>query len=273
MKKFEGILFCTDLDGTLLRNDKSISEENLRAIEYFKSEGGIFTFITGRMPCFVADIYNAIRPNAPFGCINGGGLYDHCTQAYVWSQACPRRVLDLVAWIDEQMPQMGIQVNTLDGIYFCKENDAMALFRNITGLPNLTCHYRDVPDPIAKIVFGDMSEESLRRLAALLRAHPMADQFDYIRSERILYEILPKGINKATALRKLTEHLRISPEKTVAVGDYNNDVAMLRHAGLGIAVANAVPEAKEAADTVTVSNEEHAIAKIIWELDRGSLRV
>ena len=47
MKKFEGILMVTDLDGTLLRNDKSISEENLKAIEYFKSNGGIFAFVTG----------------------------------------------------------------------------------------------------------------------------------------------------------------------------------------------------------------------------------
>ena len=50
MKKFEGILLCTDLDGTLYRNDKSISPENRKAIEYFKREGGCFTFITGRMP-------------------------------------------------------------------------------------------------------------------------------------------------------------------------------------------------------------------------------
>ena len=77
MKKFEGILICTDLDGTLLRDDKSISAKTLEKIEYFKSEGGYFTFITGRMPFFVKNIYDLINPNAPFGCINGGGIYDH----------------------------------------------------------------------------------------------------------------------------------------------------------------------------------------------------
>ena len=69
MGKFDGILICTDLDGTLLRSDKTISRENLEAIEHFKSEGGYFTFITGRMPYFVGDMLEKARPNAPFGCI------------------------------------------------------------------------------------------------------------------------------------------------------------------------------------------------------------
>ena len=61
MKKFDGIMICTDLDGTLLQSDKTISEENTRAIEYFKSEGGRFTFITGRMHYFANEMYNAIK--------------------------------------------------------------------------------------------------------------------------------------------------------------------------------------------------------------------
>ena len=80
MGKFDGILICTDLDGTLYNSDResrTISKENLNAIEYFKSEGGYFTIVTGRMPCFSDEAYNAVKPNCPFGCINGGGLYDH----------------------------------------------------------------------------------------------------------------------------------------------------------------------------------------------------
>ena len=50
MGKFDGILICTDLDGTLYKNDKTISEKNKAAIEYFKREGGSFTFVTGRLP-------------------------------------------------------------------------------------------------------------------------------------------------------------------------------------------------------------------------------
>ena len=86
MKKFEGILICTDLDGTLLRDDKSISKKNLEAIEYFKSEGGYFTFITGRLPYFVQNIYNTVKPNVPFGWSNGGAIYDHREKKYIYSE-------------------------------------------------------------------------------------------------------------------------------------------------------------------------------------------
>ena len=61
MKKFSGILICTDLDGTLLREDKTISDENMEAINYFMAEGGLFTFVTGRMPNYVKNMYEKIR--------------------------------------------------------------------------------------------------------------------------------------------------------------------------------------------------------------------
>ena len=71
------------------------------------------------------------------------------------------------------------------------------------------------------------------------------------------------------ALLKLAEHLGIDARNTVAIGDYNNDVPMLEAAGLGVAVSNACKEALDAADVVTVSNEEHAIARVIYDLERG----
>ena len=84
MKKFEGILFASDLDGTLLRDDKTLSEENLKAIEYFKENGGYFTVVTGRPAVIVGDIYNKIRPNAPMSCYNGGGIYDAGKKEFLW---------------------------------------------------------------------------------------------------------------------------------------------------------------------------------------------
>lgn len=273
MKRFEGVLLCTDLDGTLLQSDHTVSRENLDAISYFQNEGGLFTFVTGRMPFCARDIYETVRPNAPIGCINGGGIYDFCNDCYVWTIELPKEAKALVLHAIENIPALGVQVNSFDHIYFCRENSAMQWFREVTGMPNLVRRYDEVCELIAKIVFGDKNQEHIDALRKLLDEHPLSERFDFIRSERTLYEILPKGVSKGTVLLKLAEHLNIDMRKTIAVGDYNNDVSMIRAAGIGIAVANAVDEAKACADHTTVSNDEHAIARIINDLESGILKL
>lgn len=269
MGRFDGVLICTDLDGTLYKKDKTISKENREAIEYFKSEGGYFTFITGRMPYYSMEAYRNVLPNVPFGCVNGGGLYDGEKMKYIWKTPIPCKVLELVRYIEEQRFDVGIQVSCFDKTHFIKENGVMEYFRSVTGVPNLVCRADDVKDPIAKIIFGSDSETDIREIENLLNSHPLASDFDFIRSERRLFEILPKGVDKGLALRKLSEYLGVDINRTVAVGDYNNDIGMFKAAKLGIAVANACKDAIEAADYVTVSNEEHAIARIICDIAEG----
>ncbi len=272
LKKFEGMLFCTDLDGTLYRSDKTVSRENLDAIEYFKSEGGLFTFITGRPPVISVDICKRIRPNAPYGCFNGGGIFDPEQQKYLWSMELPRSANELVAEVDRLLPDVGIQYNTQKGVYFNKDNPAQERFRALTGLENLYCHFSEVEEPAVKIIFAHLDGERISAVMELLHNHPRAGEFDFIRSEHSLYEILPKGVSKGAVLQKMSQILGIDMKNTIAVGDYNNDVSMILAAGLGFAVANAVPEAKEAADFVTVSNNDHAIARIIEGIERGDYK-
>lgn len=269
MGKFDGILICTDLDGTLYKNDKRISNENKDAIEFFKSEGGYFTFITGRMPYYSMSAFEAVQPNVPFGCINGGGLYDGKAKSYVWTKELELEALELVGLIDEHFSNVGIQLCCFDKTYFAKENVTTERFRKITGVPNLDCDYLNFKEPIGKIIFCTDNEDEILRIENKLRLHNLADKFDFIRSERSLFEILPKGACKGLALKKLAEHLKIDISKTIAIGDYDNDVSMLREAGCGIAVSNASKAALEAARFVTVSNEEHAIARVISDLESG----
>ena len=269
LKKFEGMLFCTDLDGTLFDSNKAVSKENLDAIEYFKSEGGLFTFVTGREPSTTGEIYSLVKPNAPFGCLNGAGIYDMPNNRYTFSMKLPQDFIELVRCVDKEMPDMGIQLNTEKHIYFNKDNAAMVFFRKITGVPNLYCHYNDVKEAVLKVVFAHMEPAQIEALERLLKSHPLAENFDFIRSELRLFEILPKGASKGFLLEKLAEQLGIERHKTVAVGDYNNDVSMIKAAGIGFAVDNAVPEAKAVADYITVSNNDSAIAVIIEGLDKG----
>ena len=263
------MLFCTDLDGTLYSSDKTVSKQNLEAIEYFKSQGGLFTFITGRTPSTSIEMYNIIKPNTPYGCFNGGGIYDAKNDKFLWKMSLPTSAQELIAAVEEQLPEIGIQFNTDDKVYFYKDNFAMQRFRDITGAPNIYSTYEDVKDSVIKIVFAHTEQTQLDKLIALLHSHKRADEFDFVCSERTLYEILPKGANKGKVLLKMAELLNIDIRKTIAVGDYDNDVSMIKAAGTGFAVANAVPEAKAVANHITVSNDEHAIATIIEGIDKG----
>ena len=237
------------------------------------AEGGYFTFITGRMPYFVKNIYDLLDPNAPFGCTNGGGIYDHKRGEYLWTRELSTECFDLIDVIDREVEDVGIQVNTFERIYFSKENYTMKLFREATGVPNLIKPYREVTEPIGKIVFGDQSNEKILRVAKLLFDHEKSYKFDFIRSEHALYEILPKGNSKGDVMLRIADILGLDRAKTVAVGDYSNDVSMLKAAAVGIAVANASEDAKSAADHITVSNEEHAIAQIIKDIEDQTIRL
>lgn len=271
MKKFEGFLFCTDIDGTLYNSDRTVSKENLEAIEYFKNEGGIFTFITGRVPSTTQNIYDAVSPNGPYGCFNGGAVYDGVLKKYLFKTALDEKFIELVKAVDENLPEMGIQFNTEKAVYFNKYNPAMVYFREHTGLPDISCHYSEVEEATLKVVFAHHERAQMDALISLLNNHPLANSFDFIRSEKHLYEILPKNVNKSVALNKMAEILNVDKEKTIAAGDYNNDIAMIKSAGLGFAVENAVDEVKAVADYVTVSNDNHAIKAIIEFLEREIL--
>lgn len=271
MGRFDKIVICTDLDGTLLRDDRSLSKENVDAIEYFKSEGGHFTFVTGRMPFYCGKIIDLIKPNAPFGCINGGGLYDHVENKYIYTVPLDSEALELVRYADKLLPGIGIQLNTFDTVYFARESSAMEIFRRLTGSRNIVRDYEGFDLPMSKVVFGDEDEERIDRLSKILYSHPLAEKYDFIRSEKTLYEILPKGVHKGTVLPLLVERLNTDMAHCIAVGDFENDIGMIVAAGIGIAVSNARDAVKAVADRITVSNEEHAIAQIIRDIESGEI--
>ena len=109
-------------------------------------------------------------------------------------------------------------------------------------------------------------ENSARR--ELLVAE-FGDAAQIVQSKRRYLEITNANALKSTALEWLVQYLGLSMEEVLAIGDSNNDVEMLREAGIGVAVANAVPAAKSEADYLTLSNNEGGVAKAIWDFALG----
>lgn len=271
MGKFDGILLCTDLDGTLFSQDGSLSEENRRAIEYFKSEGGAFTFITGRPPLTAGRAIELAKPNVPIGCFNGGGIYDHIRGEYVFLHELDAKARDLADEVYANIPEVAIHFYTPRQTYFARVNESSDRYSRVTGLEFPRAHYRDIDEPIIKMVFASLSGEVIEKTMKFLLSHPLSERFDFIRSEFAFFEMIPKGVDKGQLLYKLSRHLGIERKRTIAAGDYNNDISMVKAAGVGIAVENAVDELKAVADIITVGCDEHAIREIVRMLDDGRL--
>ena len=265
MKKFEGLLFATDLDGTLLADDMTISREKLEAIEYFKSEGGLFTFVTGRIPAGAGHVAEIVKPNAPVACIQGGGLFDYRTNTLLWAVEMSHEVFDLVDYITELYPTAGVELNVADKIYFCKKNKYTEKHRLDERFDDLTCVMREVPEPFSKVLIIDEADR-IPAIAKALHEHPLAEKFDFVQSLDWYYEILVKDTNKGKGLLKLCDMLGVDIKNTIAVGDNDNDETLLTTAYRSYAVANATPLAKKSAKFMTVSNNESAIAKVIYSL-------
>ncbi len=267
MGKFDGVLLVSDLDGTFLTGEKSISRGNREAIQRFAAEGGAFTYITGRTPVGCHLIFEQMTPRFPIGCINGGGIYDPATKSYLWSLKLDPAAEELVRFVFSRFPHVGIKLSGFHHAWFYRMNPRTEELRAIEGVPSLYATYADVADQLGKVVFVTEADE-LDELANALHSHPLAERFDFIQSSSYYYEILPKGASKGDLLLRMADLIGIDRGRTVAVGDNNNDISMLRNAAYGVAVANATPLAKNAADLVLDhTNDEDAIAELIDRLE------
>lgn len=272
MGKFDGMLLCTDLDDTLLTTDKKISDENRKAIEYFKSEGGLFTFATGRVPVGAKLMLKYVEPNAPMVCFNGAGIYDFKKEALLWSRSLDADAAAAVEYMDKMFDFIGIEVCTAEKIYFCKVNRVVEEHKILESLPENDLDYREIKEDWKKILFMVEADE-IQRVREAVAASPFADKYTFVQSSPWYYELLPKGSSKGEGLLALADLMGVDRKNTIGIGDNENDLMLVKMAGRGVAVANAVDEIKEAADFVTADNNSHAVAAVIYALERGEMKL
>lgn len=270
MGKFDGILLCTDLDGTLLDSRSQVSEENSAAIEYFKSEGGSFTFVTGRVPHGAKLIREFVKPNMPIVVFNGGGIFDFDKDELLWGMYLDEESKKVIEYVENTVPGLGLVVCTDERVYFPKMNKWVDDYYKLENFPLDNTPYQEIPEAWKKALFI-IGEEDMPQVIKAVEASGLKDNYDFVRSCAFYYELLPKGASKGAGLMRLAELCGIDKDKIIAVGDNENDISMLREAKIGVAVANATDTTKAAADLITVSNNEHAIAQIISDLENKKI--
>ncbi len=251
MKKYEGILICSDYDNTICTEGR-VSRENIRAINYFVKEGGLFTLATGRQQSHIDNANIGFECNAPAILINGTIVSEKGRILY--SNPMEKDSLKVLYEILENYPFMNeCNLRTYgESTIYKKQNGKMELISKAEGEYYKYIFLFDTPA---------LCEEFMN-----IMIEKYGEDYEFVRSWPFEAEMLKKGSGKGDAVRFLRKYYGERIKKIVCVGDYENDISMLKEADLGIAVANALPKVKEAADLVTVSCDENAMEKIIYML-------
>lgn len=271
------ILF-TDLDGTLLTDDKRISDTDMRSIRAMIDAGHKFVMTTGRPLTSVkklAEKYGFLKPGYFIVSFNGGLIYD-CGSA---KPVLTRRIsVDDVKFIMGEAFKRGMHAHTYAGDLVVSEHETEQLKTycrlmqmDYVVVDDIREYFTDpdapinvvVKPPIKVNVITPFEHSSLVDFRAEMRKTTEGKLFDVFSKPEML-EFSHMQSNKGDAVKFMADFYKVPIADTIAVGDEENDCPMIEAAGVGVAVANASPVAKDFADYVTANDNNHsAIAEVI----------
>jgi Cof subfamily protein (haloacid dehalogenase superfamily) len=254
------ILF-TDLDGTLLDDKKQVSPRSREIFQRFCAAGNYFALSSGRDINSVADVQREIGfaafPNMFLIGYNGGQIYDCTQKKTVHKVGLP---IDEAAFIVETALSLGIHCHTYSNTHIVSPRDSEALtyYRRIIHTPLIIAPdiRTALTEPAGKCIAVELTDSvKMDRLRVIVEKE--LPDVTVMRSSPYLLEFFPATSGKGTAIIKLCQILDINISDSLAAGDQENDLSMLQAAGVGIAMANAIPSLKDACDVVTEHDNNH----------------
>ena len=260
----------TDLDGTLLPNNKILSDIDKNAIHKFVQDGGKFTIATGRTLQSTQRYIDELEIEMPVIMYNGSLIYDNTEKKVLYTDELPVDAENIAKDLLNFMENPGSEILRLDNIYIICNNEYEEEHTQICKVNPLYMPLSEVPGGgWFKILFATSPEE-ISRLEEYVKTkdYPV----DFVRSHDIFFEMLPKGSSKGAALEEYLKIMKMQGVKVVAAGDYHNDIEMLAAADCGAATANAQQIVKDKADIVlSATSNEGAIAELIGKIYSGEI--
>ncbi len=267
MKRYDGILLCSDYDHTLTSNTYEykpgdgrfacIPENNIEAVKRFTAAGGTFAIVSGRNP----DEIEALKAILPVSdlcvCCNGSAVYSFSERRAVLSYTMDDSCLDAVRYF----------APFAEEYEFIRITDSDFKFTFFSSGDDLDSALAAPRFPAYKMVvehYGRGREYAERHYAEARRL--FAGRYRVEMSSPTTLEICPSGSGKGAALKAMLPLMGRSFDKIICAGDNQNDIGMIKFADVGYAVGNAIPSLKAAADRVTVDSSQGAIAAIISEI-------
>ena len=256
------VLLITDMDGTFLPASKVPSRGNIEAIDAFQRDGGKFSIATGRSLQASKQYFGQFSVNAPIIMCNGGMVYDIRTKTQYYDVYLPDKAREFTKNILADNPDVGCEILPIEGVFVPQMTDMEREHCGICKVEPFLCSVDEIPDNWYKVLFAQTPEKIGKLIDYVSRSG--FDGVDFVRSAPMYFEMLPMDISKGTALKEMRKACGMQDHTIVAVGDYNNDIEMLRYADVGICPSNSTDETKAAADIVLdVSCEEDVIAEVI----------
>jgi Cof subfamily protein (haloacid dehalogenase superfamily) len=266
-------LVATDLDGTLLRSDGTVSDRTRAALRSAEAAGLVVVFVTGRPVRWLDDVVDQTGHLGVAVGANGAVIYDLHTEQVLNTHAMPVPTVRAIAGeVRAAFREVAYAVETVEG--FAAEPQYV---HDWAVNPRLDRRGNPVPPPPIGDLATITAQPALKLLAMERGTH--VDEFlssaDTLLAGRAsvthsssfgLLEIAAPGVTKATGLAEVAAKHGITPEEIVAIGDMPNDIPMLQWAGTSYAVANAHPAARAAAGEVVANNDDDAVAAVIERL-------
>lgn len=265
-------LVVTDLDGTLLDEQKRISPRNMAAIRAMQEKGIIFTMASGRSVFTFIDYLRQAKVDAPCISCNGALIYNEHRDEVVYSKPMDPDQLWQIHTILDKGDEDYMIYSTM-AVYYPRGSVRIQFFLDYNELAkkNGTPQTKLIPveelfvdgkprEPVYKIFFQsdhDNRIEEVRRCCAAF------DDLETVQSMPSNLDIMPSGVSKGKALLRLADHLGLSMAEVAAFGDHNNDAPMLREAGLSFGMANGTELVRASCTHIAPDNEHDGFAQMV----------
>lgn len=261
-------LIATDVDGTLIGDDESITPRTREAVGAAVAAGARFILATGRPPRWVRAIVDSLGYAPMTVCGNGAVIYDPATDRVVSARSLGTDALsELVDIATRVFPGAGLAVERVGA---SAHDAATPQFISAPGYEhawlnpdNVEVSFDDLLSaPAIKLLIRQIGAASADMVAALAPHVTVAGDVTYSTNDGLI-EIVSPGITKASGVAEIARPLGIADADVLAFGDMPNDVPMLLRAGHGVAMANAHPDALAAADEITTANTDDGVARVL----------
>lgn len=256
-------MIVSDLDGTLFRSDRSISPRTLATLSELAVRNIRFIIATARAQRHLGRLLPFDFSNMYAVCYNGAEIY-HGNQLIFCDYITENTAQAIVTWLQKQYQGINLALEVSNNFYTNFDINAM-----VGLMPPFTLVDFSVFDfpPVAKILVDLRGVSDTTTITDILPDNCVM----VITDGGMLGQITHKTVSKFNAINYLAKSFEFGSEDAIAFGDDYNDLEMIRQCGIGVAMGNAPPKVKEAADIVTGTNDEDGVAMILERVIKGIL--